>query len=52
MPDIVHIVTRGDLTEFVVIRSVVIIKQNPQMIFGDEIGKMAKSVGAQIPGVR
>ena len=48
VPDIVHIVTRGVLTEFVVIRSIVIIKQNPQMVFGAEIGKMAKSLGAQI----
>ena len=46
MSDIVHFVTRGGLTEFVVIRSVVIIKQNPQMIFGAEVGQMAKSVGA------
>jgi hypothetical protein len=52
VPDIVHIVARGDLTEFVVIRSIVVIKQNPQMVLGAEIGKVAKSVGAQIPGVR
>ena len=52
MLDTVHIVTRGGLTEFVIMRSIVIIKQNPQMIFGAEIGKMDKSVGAQIPDVR
>jgi hypothetical protein len=46
VPDIVYFVTRGGLTEFLDVRSVVIIKQNPQMIFGAEVGQMTKSVGA------